>query len=208
MTIGVITSFSIIAFPKIFNFWGFKTTCGDFFFPITYTLTDLIAFIYGRKLATTVFIYAICLDIVFSLCGILLYYIPPDPSFTHQHMYYFIFVQHGIQLSTFAALGVYLSQKLNITLFFSKILLAFSFPFRSTLSSLPSDFVVSIFAILPALSSDHNLHESMIFIINSVITKCIVSTIYAFIAYTIVRYIRSLSEPTHKATDQQNEILT
>lgn len=191
MTMAVFTSFSIVAFPKIFNFWGFKTTCGDFFFPITYTLTDMLAFFYGRKIATFVFVTSIVLDICFSLCGILLYYIPADPSFKHQAMYYYIFVSHGIELSTFAALGVYLSQKLNITLFFSKFLLAFSFPFRSTLSSVPSDFLVSIFAIAPALSADHSLHENMIFVGNSVITKCIISTIYAFIAYTIIRYLRS-----------------
>lgn len=191
MTMAVFTSFSIIAFPKIFNFWGFKTTCGDLFFPITYTISDLIAFFYGRKLATFVFKTSIILDILFSISGILLYYIPADISFKNQYMYYYIFVSHGIELSTFAALGVYLSQKLNLTLFFSRFLLAFSFPFRSTISSAPSDLLVSIFAIIPALHSDHSLNETFQFVVNSVITKCIISSIYAFIAYAIVKYVTS-----------------
>lgn len=161
MVMAVFTSFSIVAFPKIFNFWGFSTTCGDFFFPLTYTITDLIAFFFGRSLARYVFKVSICLDIIFSICGIILYYIPADPSFTQQQMYYYLFVTHGIELSTFATIGIYLSQQLNLTLFFSKVLKTFSFPFRSTLSSIPAEFLISLFAIIPTLYSEHSLHDNM-----------------------------------------------
>ena len=128
MLICTCINFSIVAFPKIFNFWGFETTCGSLFFPIGYALSDYIGLEHGKRTAFIVYVYAISLDILFSVFGMILYYLPSSPGFTQNYIYKPLFIQSGLSLSLFAALGVLISQQLNLTLFFSKKLKYFIFP--------------------------------------------------------------------------------
>ncbi len=194
MTMAVSVSFSIIAFPKIFDFWGFKSTCGAIFFPIGYTLSDAIGFFHGKKIARFSFTCAIILDICFSLGGILLFYIPGTPNKELEEIYSYLFLRHGIYLSLFAALGVYISQRLNLFLFFSNKVEKFPFPLRSSLSSFPADILVAFFALVPAFWGENSILTDLEFALNSAIVKCIMSVIYSFIVYTIILYFKD-SEP-------------
>ena len=67
MLMSTAVNFSIIAYPKIFDIFGIKTTCGAFFFPLAYSISDYIGYEFGKNIARTAYVVSIGLDILFSL---------------------------------------------------------------------------------------------------------------------------------------------
>ena len=98
----IITAFFCMAFTianlitvKIINieFLGMETPAGVLIYPLVYILTNVIADVYGEKVAQRTIILGLCVDILFVFMTTLILFLPSPSFYTGDSSLAFVFTQ-------------------------------------------------------------------------------------------------------------------
>lgn len=98
----IITAFFCMAFTianlitvKVINigFLGMETPAGVLIYPLVYILTNVIADVYGEKVAQRTIILGLCVDILFVFMTTLILFLPSPAFFTGDSSLAFVFTQ-------------------------------------------------------------------------------------------------------------------
>lgn len=98
----IITAFFCMAFTianlitvKVINigFLGMETPAGVLIYPLVYILTNVIADVYGEKIAQRTIILGLCVDILFVFMTTLILFLPSPPYYTGDSSLAFVFTQ-------------------------------------------------------------------------------------------------------------------
>ena len=98
----IITAFFCMAFTianlitvKIINigFLGMETPAGVLIYPLVYILTNVIADVYGEKVAQRTIILGLCVDILFVFMTTLILFLPSPAFYTGDSSLAFVFTQ-------------------------------------------------------------------------------------------------------------------
>lgn len=98
----IITAFFCMAFTianlitvKVINigFLGMETPAGVLIYPLVYILTNVIAEVYGEKVAQRTIILGLCVDILFVFMTTLILFLPSPSFYTGDSSLEFVFTQ-------------------------------------------------------------------------------------------------------------------
>ncbi|MCQ2971008.1 hypothetical protein SAMN05216439_0375 [Methanobrevibacter gottschalkii] len=98
----IITAFFCMAFTianlitvKVINigFLGMETPAGVLIYPLVYILTNVIADVYGEKIAQRTIILGLCVDILFVFMTTLILFLPSPAYYTGDSSLAFVFTQ-------------------------------------------------------------------------------------------------------------------
>ncbi|MGN0177737.1 MAG: queuosine precursor transporter [Methanobrevibacter sp.] len=98
----IITAFFCMAFTianlitvKVINigFLGMETPAGVLIYPLVYILTNVIAEVYGEKVAQRTIILGLCVDILFVFMTTLILFLPSPSFYTGDSSLQFVFTQ-------------------------------------------------------------------------------------------------------------------
>ena len=98
----IITAFFCMAFTianlitvKVIDlgFLGMETSAGVLIYPLVYILTNVIADVYGEKVAQRTIILGLCVDILFVFMTTLILFLPSPAFFTGDSSLAFVFTQ-------------------------------------------------------------------------------------------------------------------
>ncbi|OEC99299.1 hypothetical protein A9505_03740 [Methanobrevibacter sp. A27] len=98
----MITAFFCMAFTianlitvKVINigFLGMETPAGVLIYPLVYILTNVIADVYGEKIAQRTIILGLCVDILFVFMTTLILFLPSPAYYTGDSSLAFVFTQ-------------------------------------------------------------------------------------------------------------------
>ena len=98
----IITAFFCMAFTianlitvKVIDlgFLGMETPAGVLIYPLVYILTNVIADVYGEKVAQRTIILGLCVDILFVFMTTLILFLPSPAFFTGDSSLAFVFTQ-------------------------------------------------------------------------------------------------------------------
>lgn len=201
LTSAVLTSKVIRIGPTI-------TLAGVVVVPIVFSISDIIAEIYGYKIATLVIWTAFILQFIFAIiCDSMIHI--SSPTFWHGQEAYDFVVGPLLRISIFSFIAYIISSIVNVYVI-SKWKVLWKnrlFWLRSIGSSTLGECLFTIFAVILIQFGKMSFQEMLKVMISSYIIKIISTIIFAFPSSMIVSYINYKLKKAEQIKKSENEIV-
>ncbi len=168
-------------------------------FPLSYLISDIIAEVYGIKMAKKIIWLTLIFELVFAF---LVYFVIklPSPAFFHlQHSYNDVF-SNVIRFTVSGAVSVIISSFINVHMItkFKVILKGRYFWLRSIFSSIIGEMVLTLLIILLAYSFEITFHTGLVMFASINGIELLVSLLLVWPASILVHIIKKIEH-----TDEQ-----
>lgn len=180
----------------------FLQTGGIFFYPLVFLISDMIAELYGFKLARLVILYDLLLNF-FVAAGFLIVINMPAPHYWHHSVSYHLVLGHLLWLNFSVLVGILVGSLLNV-LVMVKLKAYFyghHFWFRSIISSLVGEtvmLIITLTMLFHGTLSDKNIERM---ILSDYTFKVIYAVIGAFPANILINILRKYEDNNYRSID-------
>jgi uncharacterized integral membrane protein (TIGR00697 family) len=189
MYVAIDLSSMVFAY-KIIKFNGVLYAASSLIFPLTYSLMDIVAEIYGYQAAKKIILFGFACDIVFVASVFLLSHIPsPDQAETAAYLH----VLGGLIGVVFAQMiGVLLGAFLNIHVIVKLKLLTNGryFWIRSIMASLTGEGIMLVISASVALIGVLSVSELVVLVACTFVYKIVFAILAAPVVSIIVRLLK------------------
>lgn len=176
---------------RLVKIGDFVVPGGMFVYPLIYMLCDIVAEVYGYRIARLFIWYGILCNFFFAICALSIVYLPVPPSLPMSNEYYDVF--HNVLHADIANLmGVLVGNTLNAyALSKWKILLSGRyFALRSITSNIVGEAVMLIIWGFIAFYGRLPLHDLLKLIVSDYVIRVIYALIVVTPAAMIIQFIK------------------
>ena len=178
---------------KLVNVFGYSISAASFVFPITYTILDIVAEVYGYRAAKQIIWLSVIFNFIFSGLIRLLLILPSPSSWTGEEAYRFVFDKALLIPTTYliampigALINTYLISKWRV------LVQGKYFVIRSIASSAIGEFVFTVIAVLIIWNFRVVNVDLVKFIFITYMTKPLCTIFTAFPATLIVKILKNV----------------